>query len=104
MNKTIIYSHITFLSWSEVSIVFNVSFSYPNTNLPIRCVVINGVTTSTAVINTNSKWIKESFIRVLLTIGALVWHGWLFKNTHFKGSLELKTNESPMTNGYCVNA
>ena len=36
MNKTIIYLHVTFLSSSESSVVFNISFTHANTNLPNR--------------------------------------------------------------------
>ena len=36
MNKAIIFSHVTFLSSSEVSVVSNISLSQSNTNLQNR--------------------------------------------------------------------
>ena len=36
MIEKIIFSHVTFLSSSGVLVVFNISFSHANTNLPIR--------------------------------------------------------------------
>ena len=39
--RQLLFSHLTFLSSSEVSVVFNISFSHANTNLPIRRFHIN---------------------------------------------------------------
>ena len=36
VNKAIIFSHVTFLSSSEASVVFNILSSHANSNLPIK--------------------------------------------------------------------
>ena len=35
-NKEIIFSHVTFLSSSAASVIFNISSSHANTNLPTK--------------------------------------------------------------------
>ena len=36
-NKTITFLNVSFLSSSELSVVFDIWFSHSNTNLPINC-------------------------------------------------------------------
>ena len=54
----------------------------------------NSATTSTKLINTNSKRIKKVSSEFLLTSVGLAWYGWLFTYTDFIGPFKLWTNES----------
>ena len=68
----------------------NILYFIWNTNL--RKWIINSVITSTTLKVSELKQVSSQF---LWTSVGLVWHGWLFKDTHFIGIFQLEINVSP---------
>ena len=77
--KQLFFHIYLFLSSGEASIIIESNY------LPLSVWIINSVTTSITLINTDSKWMKRVSWEFLLTIVGLAWHGWLFRDTYFIG-------------------
>ena len=65
----------------------------------------NSITNYTTLMNTTSKWIIRLLVSLefIPTNVSLPRHDGLFRDIHFRRSLELEANDSPK-NSYCTNS